>query len=497
MLQPDLPARRFGPVRVSRHFVAVLIAAVLSSGGCTAFCPMHGVNVADLPPEVRLPRRTGLATIDLSLLRQTPPPEHLVDGGDVLGVYVEGILGRDGDVPPIYNPTDRLRPPSIGYPITVHADGTISLPQIPPLMVRGLSVPQVEQAVRQAYTEGPRPLIKPDFARVLVSMQQPRVYKVLVIRQEASNPLGIEGASEVETPLLQQKHGTGRVVHLPAYQNDVLHALAQTGGPPGLDAENAVYVIRGRCVLPPGAIETMDRLPLDFGFPPPPAPALGAHGHSLPMQPPPPSVSGSPIPPPVPGLAPEGLGPEHLFPLDFAGGDLTMYNSNVIRIPLRVPPGELPQHTEQDITLHDGDIVFVESREREFFYTAGLLGGGQFTLPRDYDLNVLDAIALSDARRRPERGTSRAIGGISSLNQDVTVGASQVIILRKQPDGTQLPIEIDLRQALVNPNYQIIIQPEDRIVLRYTCPQAILAFFERHLLEGYLIGAATTLLYRR
>ena len=43
----------------------------------------------------------------------------------------------------------------------------------------------------------------------------------------------------------QTKRGTGYVLNLPAYENDVLNALARTGGLPGLDAENEVRIERG------------------------------------------------------------------------------------------------------------------------------------------------------------------------------------------------------------------------------------------------------------
>ena len=44
-------------------------------------------------------------------------------------------------------------------------------------------------------------------------------------------------------------------------------------------------------------------------------------------------------------------------------------------------------------TLHDGDVVSIEARDREVFYTAGLIGSLVVPLPRDIDLNVLQAIA--------------------------------------------------------------------------------------------------------
>lgn len=196
-------------------------------------------------------------------------------------------------------------------------------------------------------------------------------------------------------------------------------------------------------------------------------------------------------------------GPWHPSPIPYADAwpaEVSQISSRfndptIIRIPLRLFPGETPQFSAQDVILQDGDILFVESREMEFFYTGGLLGGGQYTLPRDYDINVLDAISIAESRGRNYWGNSLAVGGVSALNHDVTVGASKVIILRKQGDGSQLAIEVDLYQAMRDTSQQILIWPEDRIFLRYTRLQAVCALFERHLLEGFLIGAASRTFY--
>jgi hypothetical protein len=166
----------------------------------------------------------------------------------------------------------------------------------------------------------------------------------------------------------------------------------------------------------------------------------------------------------------------------------------IIRIPVRLGPGETVDLREQDVILEDGDIVFIESRETEVFYTGGLLGGGQFTLPRDYDLNVLQAIAVAQGQRMGmggggSRGTN-SIGGQSVLNSDVTIGASSVVILRYLEDGRLVPIEVDLYKARTDVAEQVIIQPGDYILLQYTKTEAIFAFFERHLLEGALFGLA-------
>ena len=54
-----------------------------------------------------------------------------------------------------------------------------------------------------------------------------------------------------------------------------------------------------------------------------------------------------------------------------------------------------PNFRPEDIGLRDGDIVYVDTRETDVYYTGGLLGGGEFNIPRDYDLDVLAAVSLA------------------------------------------------------------------------------------------------------
>ena len=167
-------------------------------------------------------------------------------------------------------------------------------------------------------------------------------------------------------------------------------------------------------------------------------------------------------------------------------------NAQIVRIPVRLHPGEQLHFTEQDIILNDGDIVFIESRETEIFYTGGLLGGGQYVLPRDYDLDVLGAVSIASGRQATGTGTGfgNHIGGVSSLNQDITVSASDVIVLRQLPGGGQVPIRIDLNKAVRDPSQRIRILPGDYVILQYKCHEAIAAFIERNLLAGGIIGLA-------
>src|SRR5262249_54563229 len=67
----------------------------------------------------------------------------------------------------------------------------------------------------------------------------------------------------------------------------------------------------------------------------------------------------------------------------------------LLRIPVRLHEGESIPFQPADVILRNGDIVFIEARDTEVFYTGGLILPRQFVLPRDYDLRIVDAISLA------------------------------------------------------------------------------------------------------
>ena len=160
---------------------------------------------------------------------------------------------------------------------------------------------------------------------------------------------------------------------------------------------------------------------------------------------------------------------------------------NSIRIPLRLEEHEAVNFCESDIILEDGDIVFIASRDNELFYTGGLLGGGEYSLPRDRDLDILEAIAIAESN-----SSSGGQAGNSALNSDVSISPSEAIILRKLPNGTQVPILVDLYRARTRASERINIQPGDYIIVQYTKMEAVGAFIERHILESALFGVAAS-----
>src|SRR5262249_30161199 len=167
---------------------------------------------------------------------------------------------------------------------------------IKPVQVKGLTLIQAQDKIQRAYLD-PKKIIKPDRPPI-VTLIRPRVYRVLVVRQDTpGGPVqpgspGI-GLGAVLGPgvgagiAVTARRGTGAPIELPAYENDVLTALTRTGGLPGLDAMNEVVIERGTAT----------------------------------------------------GAAP---------------------SAEVVRIPLRTRGGEPPPIRPDDIILKDGDIIFIE-----------------------------------------------------------------------------------------------------------------------------------------
>lgn len=418
----------------SRHYrvFGLLALACLACNfvGCAAFTnPVaNGVPVYMIPDELLAPSKEGLEPIDLTLLRQEPPEQYLLATGDTLGVYVQGVLGNAEEAPPVSVPDTAEVPPSIGYPFPIRGDGTISLPYLGALEVSGLTIDQAEQKVIEAYLE--KQIVKATDYRIIVTLLRPRYERVLVVREDAGQSqvsvsnTGLVGFG-TQTTISGGRSATGQAVDLPAYENDVLNALTRTGGMPGPDAIQEVVIYRGGRDADDRAAE-----PMEF------------------------DSSGRPI-------------ATHANP---NGGE-------IIRIPLEAAPGSLPRIGRDDILLKTGDIVTVRAREPELYYTGGLIPSGEFQLPFDRDITVVEALLKSRA--------PLVSGGLSTSNLSGSIvggglgnpSPSLVSVIRKAPGGTQLVIKVDLNEALRDPRQNIRIQAEDVLVLQENPDEA----FSRYL----------------
>lgn len=403
----------------------ILLAAVLLACGGVSGCAAltnpvaDGVPVHRLPPELLGVSKVGEHTITLSSLRQKPPDVYRLAPGDVLGVWIEGILGERGQAPPVRFPESSSLTPALGYPFPIREDGRVPLPLVEPVRVQDLSLAEAEEAIRQAYTVK-KQILKPGQERIIVTLMRPRQYHVLVVRRDSESTLNVVSTGFFGQELIgADKRGTGHALDLPAYENDLLNALAKTGGLPGDDASDEILIERGVGNGDPD-LAAAQRL-LD-------APKDGRNG-------------------------------------------------NVVRIPLRVRQGEDPTIKQEDIILHSGDVVYIGHREPELFYTAGLLPPGEHVLPRDYDLDVIQAIMRTHGPLVSGDFGVINFGGTIVLPGIGNPSSTLLTVLRQAPGGGQIPIRVDLDRALRDPRERILVQAGDVLVLQETSGQALARYF--------------------
>jgi hypothetical protein len=148
---------------------------------------------------------------------------------------------------------------------------------------------------------------------------------------------------------------------------------------------------------------------------------------------------------------------------------------SVVKIPMRLPPGVIPSFRQEDILLEDGDVVYIESREAEVFYTGGQLPGGEFLIPRDYDLDVLGAMAMAGAGVGSQTGRGGG-GGQFGAGAFGGVAPGMLYILRKTPCNGQITIEVDLARATQDPRERPLVQPGDTLILRHKPIEEVVNF---------------------
>ncbi|MEM7316333.1 MAG: polysaccharide biosynthesis/export family protein, partial [Planctomycetota bacterium] len=291
------------------------------------------------------------------MLGSTINKEHVVGVGDVLGIYIADVLGSREELPSVSYPSFRTRnaptEPFVGQPIKVESDGAIQLPYVPPIVVSGMTLQQVRAAIRHEYVT--RNLVQPGRDNTVVSLITPRSFRISVFRQDTRyNTPSYERPGQYQT----SKRWAGMTLYLEPKEATILTALSQTGGLPGIDARNEIWIMKG---VPPGELDH-PTIPIDDKI-----------------------VGQLPI----------------MIPKE---------NTKLIRVPLQVSmEGEIP-FSPEDVVLGDGDVVFLPRRDGDEFLTGGLLGGGRYPLARDRDIDILEAIAMA---------TGNPLGPVGDVNSVV------------------------------------------------------------------------------
>jgi protein involved in polysaccharide export with SLBB domain len=361
--------------------------------------------------------------VNLTLLRQEPPREYLLGEGDMLGIFVPSVLpvtvpGTAQIMPlipqaglvqrDVYPPLGNANVPTLGVPIQIGTGGMLALPRISPLNITGKTLTESADIIRQAYLDTG---ILAEGQPVSVTLVKARVQRVLVLREdiESNAPVLIP-----KTSMPYTRKGEGDIVDLPAYENDVLHLLAATGGLPGIETYSHVWILKS--ASPEASAEAQGRV---------------------------------------------GAGED-------AGQVFRALNAQrtAIRIPLKIKPGEQLPFGPQDVILHTGDVVYLEPRETEVFYTGGLLPGAEIPLPRDRDIDVMEAVAIANGSLGGLGGASAAVFRAGAGPGNV-IPPSRVVVVRKLPNGQEIMIRVDLSRARFDPTERVIIQPGDFVMMHY------------------------------
>ncbi len=399
-------------------------ATLVSSVGCHAITDVHkSIPANRLPCELCTPPREGQTVFPFTALGQEKPTAHVIGAGDQLSIYIFGVIPPGVDETPVLQRTQpinqRYYPPhgsvvgsTTGLPVEVDHTGGVELPLVGRVELSGLTIPEATEVIKKAYRD--KQITKIETERVHVSLITARVHRIVVLREDTpSTSVQLVKPGQVD----HIHRGSADVVDLPVYENDLLHALAVTGGLPGTDAAREIWIFKRSGLQDPHAICAEELQARTANF-----------------------VEGE------------------------AG------NSQVVRIPLTGCPGEGLPFSQADVQLDDGDVVYVPRRE-EYFYIGGLVGGAKIPLPRDEDIDVIEAVALANGSVGGPLGQSGQ--ALAAGRPGHVVRPTRVIILREMPDGRQLPIRVDLARAMTDQKERILIQPNDVVMLQFKPGQAV------------------------
>jgi len=399
---------------VSCKYLLLYLLAILACAqtGCTSILDCS-IRPGDLHFDAIPESRSTQIQIDHRLLGTPIDAEHTVTKGDVLGIYIADVLGDREELPQVAYPSFRTKnspiEPFVGQPIKVESDGTIKLPYVDPIYVEGMSLPQVRDTIATQYVNVGG-LVKEGRSNVFVSLITPRFHRIYVVRQDTRyNTPGVISPSEQEI----SRRWSGTTLYLEPKEASVLTALMRTGGLPGIDAKNELWVMKG---VPKEELHTVG----------------------------------------IPNLKKlEGMTPM-MIPKE---------GSKMIRIPLMQQLGEEFPFTQEDVVLGDGDVVFLPRRDGDHFMTGGMLPSGRYPLPRDRDLDILEAIAISTGPQfGPGAGTrppNYAGGGKGILPP------TDVVIIRRLATDRQIKIHVDLKKCLDDPSERVRIARGDLVLLKF------------------------------
>ena len=105
------------------------------------------------------------ATIRRVIDREDGP--YRLRRGDVLGIFIDGLMGNFDEQPPIHFPANGR--PSTGFPITIEHAGTIHIPIVGDVKVSSLTIAEARQKIIDTCTGGENPVLR-DNSRIMLNL---------------------------------------------------------------------------------------------------------------------------------------------------------------------------------------------------------------------------------------------------------------------------------------------------------------------------------------
>ena len=181
-------------------------------------------------------------------LPDASPDQYLLDSGDVLGLSIDGI-----PLAPPPEPSQlpqAVEPPPASedlnaVPVEVQPEGMIELPLLPPMSIRGRTVPEVERLLNHLYAS--EQVLDPSNNAVRVTLKRARPIRVLVVRRNAATGDASAVPMDLSIPVDWQKGsgaGLGTVVSLRGNQGTIPKTLASAGQWPAANGARSIHVLR-------------------------------------------------------------------------------------------------------------------------------------------------------------------------------------------------------------------------------------------------------------
>ena len=210
--------------RQGRWLPLAALIALCACSGCTSITT-GAIPAAQLPLHLLAEPHCPRVPIDFTLLRQPPPPGYIVGPRDILGIYIQDILGRRDEPPPVFmlvSPPGSADPPMVvGNPVTVGEDGTIILPRLPPLRVAGLTIGQIDAFDAPSLLRSAPNCCNRVEEQINVTLVRKRMYRVVVVREDAA---AVPPILKPRDGTIISRRGSANTIELPSFEGDVLHA---------------------------------------------------------------------------------------------------------------------------------------------------------------------------------------------------------------------------------------------------------------------------------